>query len=65
MRKAYPIGTEVTVMGKIDATITAVTFYDGHEKYLLSRVNDWGVVEEWFTDAYFKLCSNKKIGFDL
>lgn len=40
MRKAYPIGTEVTVMGKIDATITAVTFYDGHEKYLLSRVKD-------------------------
>ncbi len=65
MRKAYPINTEVLLLDKISAKITAVTFYNDYEKYLLTRINDGAVLEEWYEEAYFTLWEIKKIGFDL
>ena len=65
MRTAYPLNTEVLLLDKIPARITAVTFYHNYEKYLLSRINDGSVVEEWHEDSYFTLWEIKKIGFDL
>lgn len=55
MRKAYPINTEVLLLDKISAKITAVTFYNDYEKYLLTRINDGAVLEEWYEEAYFTL----------
>jgi hypothetical protein len=52
-------------MGTMEARIMAVTFYGSSEKYLIVRMEDSKVTEEWFPEEYFTVGKTKKIGFDL
>jgi len=63
IRKAYPLHTDVLLMDKIEARIMAVTFYPSYEKYLLSRIKDSDIIEEWYEESYFTVGKIKKIGF--
>ena len=66
MRKAYPIGTPVTVFDTIKWVVWAVSFYPKHVKYYVLSVRSWEIKEDWY-DEYIVTVNDKvkMIGFEV
>jgi len=65
MRKAYPIGTKVTLISWIQWTISAVAFYDKYESYLIVYVLNDEIKEGWWQERIFSVWDIKKIWFNI